>query len=131
MNKEELETLLTELDNALIKAFPGPETIEMLIVGGACLLFADVSTRPTEDIDVIITNLLGTGKAGLVMNLTQDEQKVRDIIKQISIEHDFEEDNMFLNDDCAPFLIQLGDIPPVRLWRAYQKLYLYLPADLS
>ena len=40
MNKEELETLLTELDDALVQAFPGPEPIHVLVVGGACLLFA-------------------------------------------------------------------------------------------
>jgi hypothetical protein len=109
MNKEELETLLIELDHALVEAFPGPEPIEMLIVGGACLLFTNVTTRPTEDIDVIITNLLGTGKAGLVYNPNPNEQKVRDIIEHIGISHGYEGDkSMFLNDDCAPFLVELG-----------------------
>ncbi len=59
MNREELETLLAELDDALVKAFPGPEPIRVLVVGGACLLFAGVTTRPTQDIDVIITDLFG------------------------------------------------------------------------
>src|SRR5882762_8493049 len=38
---------------------------------------------------------------------------------------------MFLNDDCAPFLVELGAIPPARLLRKYRKLALYIPADLS
>jgi len=132
MNKEELEALLIELDDALIKAFPGPEFIEMLVVGGACLLFAGISTRQTEDIDVIITDLLGTGRAGLVYNPNPTEQKMREVIEQIGKKHRLKKkEQMFLNDDCAPFLIELGDIPPVRLWREYQKMHLYLPADLS
>ena len=60
MNKEELEALLDELDEALVVAFPGPETISVLVVGGACLVLSDVTTRPTKDVDVIITDLLGT-----------------------------------------------------------------------
>lgn len=39
MNKLELETLLEEFDEALVKAFPGLEPMSVLVVGGACLLF--------------------------------------------------------------------------------------------
>src|SRR6266571_4501343 len=132
MNREELEELLAELDDALVQAFPGPEPIRVLVVGGACLLFAGVTTRPTEDIDVIITDLLGTGEATLVTNLTKTTRKVRRIIDGIGKSHGFKGDKrMFLNDDCAPFLVELGAIPPVRLLRSYQKLHLYIPADLS
>src|SRR5438034_6922221 len=49
MNKPELEALLEELDEALVKAFPGPEPMSVLVVGGACLLLQDVTTRPTEE----------------------------------------------------------------------------------
>ena len=42
MNKPELETLLEELDEALVKAFPGPEPMSVLVVGGACLLLSVV-----------------------------------------------------------------------------------------
>ncbi len=38
---------------------------------------------------------------------------------------------MFLNDDCAPFLLELGDIPPKRELQAYQKLHLSIPEDLT
>jgi hypothetical protein len=38
---------------------------------------------------------------------------------------------MFLNDDCAPFLLELGALPPMRLLRTYCKLHLYIPDDLS
>ncbi len=34
MNREELEVLLTELDDALVQAFPGPEPIRVLVVAG-------------------------------------------------------------------------------------------------
>ncbi|OLE51614.1 MAG: hypothetical protein AUG51_22175 [Acidobacteria bacterium 13_1_20CM_3_53_8] len=132
MNKQELEVMLSELDAALVKAFPGPDPIEMLVVGGACLLFAGVSTRPTEDIDVIITDFLGVGSVSLVYNPDKDEMKLRKIIAKIGRSRGFKGDKaMFLNDDCAPFLVEMGNIPPVRLWRSYQKMRIYLPADLS
>jgi hypothetical protein len=47
MNKLELESLLEELDEALLKAFPGPEPMSVLVVGGACLLFQEVTNQPT------------------------------------------------------------------------------------
>jgi len=59
MNKPELEALLEELDEALVKAFPGPEPMSVLVVGGACLLFQEVTNRPTEDVDVIIFDMMG------------------------------------------------------------------------
>lgn len=40
MNKQELETLLEEFDEALVKAFTGSESMQVLVVGGACLLLA-------------------------------------------------------------------------------------------
>lgn len=102
------------------------------MVGGACLLFANVTTRPTNDIDVIVTDLLGTGEASLIYNLTKTTRKVRKIIETIGKQHGLRGDEkMFLNDDCAPFLRELGDIPPMRLLHAYRKLHVYIPADLS
>ena len=40
---------------------------------------------------------------------------------------------MFFNDDCSPFLLELSEneLPPMRLLKAYQKLHLYVPNDLS
>jgi hypothetical protein len=38
---------------------------------------------------------------------------------------------MFFNDDCALFLIDIGALPSTRLFQAYRKLHLYLPADLG
>lgn len=40
---------------------------------------------------------------------------------------------MFLNDDCAPFLLEISnnELPEMRLWGKYQKLRLYIPGDLS
>jgi hypothetical protein len=132
MERTELEELLTELDDALLQAFPGPEPIRVLVVGGACLLFAGITTRPTKDIDVIVTDLLGTGEASLIYNLTKTTRKVRKIIESIGKSHGLRGDEkMFFNDDCAPFLRELGDIPPMRLLQAYRKLYIYIPADLS
>ncbi len=39
---------------------------------------------------------------------------------------------MFFNDDCSPFLLELGEneLPPMRLLKAFQKLHLYVPHDL-
>jgi uncharacterized nucleotidyltransferase DUF6036 len=133
MNKKELEELLEELDAALVTAFPGPEAISMLVVGGACLVFADITTRQTKDVDVIIFDLLGTGEASLVYNLNPMTTKFRKMIGAIGKRHGLRgDDRMFLNDDCASFLIELGkgNIPEIQLFRAYQKLHLYIPEDI-
>ena len=134
MTKEELELLLQELDEALVETFPGPEPISVLVVGGACLVFADVTTRQTKDIDVIIFDLLGTGEASLVYNLNPTTAKIRKIIGIIGKRHGFRgNDRMFLNDDCASFLLELGQgqIPAKQLLKAYRKLHLYVPIDLQ
>lgn len=132
MNREELEMLLVELDDALVRTFPGPEPLHALVVGGACLLFTGVTTRPTRDIDVIITDLLGNGEASLIYNLNETTRKVRKIIETIGKRHGLRGDEkMFLNDDCAPFLRELGDIPPSRQLLTYRKLCLSIPEDLS
>lgn len=133
MTKDELETLLQELDEALVAAFPGPEPMRVLVVGGACLVFADITTRQTKDVDVIIFDLLGTGEASLVYNLTPTTAKIRKMIGAIGKRHGLRgNDRMFLNDDCASFLLELGqgNLPDIQLFRAYQKLHLYIPMDL-
>ncbi len=134
MEKAELEGLLGELDEALVIAFPGPETISVFVVGGACLMFSDVTTRPTKDVDVIIIDLLGTGEASLVYNLTPTTGKIRKIIEKIGKRHGLiGDDRMFLNDDCASFLLELGqgNLPEIQLLRTYRKLHLYVPVDLA
>jgi hypothetical protein len=132
MNKDELEGMLEELDMEINHAFPGPEKIQVLVVGGACLLFTGTTTRPTEDIDVIITDLFGKGKASLVVNLDTTTKKIRKIVESVGERHGFKgSKKMFLNDDCAPFLIELGDIPPHKVWKEYIKLVLCVPSDLS
>jgi hypothetical protein len=134
MSKEELEALLEELDAALAEAFPGPEPISVLLVGGACLLLADITTRPTKDIDVIITDLLGTGEASLVYDLTPTTAKIRKIIEGIGRRHGLRGDErMFVNDDCAAFLLEMGygKLPPSRLLRVYRKLHLFIPTDFA
>lgn len=133
MNKGELEALLQELDEALVVAFPGPEPISAMVVGGACLLFTEITTRQTKDIDVIIFDLLGTGEASLVYNLNPTTARLRKLIGAIGKRHGLRGDErMFLNDDCASFLLELGQgsIPATRLFRAYKKLHLYIPVDL-
>ncbi len=132
MNTEELHHLLTELDEALVQSFPGPEPIHVLVVGGACLLFAGVTTRPTQDIDVVITDLFGTGDASLVYNLTPMTRKLRTLIRSTGKRYGLKgNQQMFLNDDCALFLLELGPLPQMRLLRTYRKLHLFIPADLS
>lgn len=132
MNKQEIEMYLLELDAAFAEAFPNPEPIRVLVVGGACLLLADVTTRTTKDIDVIITDLEGTGEASLVYRLTKTTKRIRQIIAAIGKRHNLSpKERMFFNDDCALFLMDIGPLPQVRLFKAYRKLHLYLPADLS
>jgi hypothetical protein len=133
LSKEELEALLLELDDAIFQAFPGPEPIRMLVVGGACLVFAEVLVRLTQDIDVIILDLLGQGEASLVYNLNPTTAKLRRLIGRIGRQHGLSGDSrFFLNDDCASFLLELGQgqIPETRLLKAYKKLHLYIPSDL-
>ncbi len=133
MNKSELETLLEELDEALAKAFPGPEPMSVLVVGGACLLFQGVTTRPTEDVDVIIFEMMGSEENTLIFHAPIAD-KIRRIIKGIGKRHGLRgERQMFFNDDCAPFLLDLSEneLPPMHLLKAYQKLHLYVPNDLG
>jgi hypothetical protein len=132
MNKSELQALLEELDEALVKAFPGPEPMSVLIVGGACLIFQDVTDRSTEDVDVIIFEMMGSEESTLIFNAPIAD-KVRRIIKGIGKRHGLKgKQQMFFNDDCSPFLLELGEneLPPMRLLKAYQKLFLYIPNDL-
>lgn len=133
MKKEELEAGLLELDEALIKAFPDEKIIECMVVGGACLLFLEVTTRVTEDIDVVIFNLMDEEETSLIF-ATPLANKIRRIVKRIGRqkfglkgEHSF-----WFNDDCAPFLLELSrnELPPMRLLRKYQKIHLYVPNDL-
>jgi Nucleotidyltransferase of unknown function (DUF6036) len=133
MNKPELEALLEELDEALVKAFPGPEPLRVLVVGGACLLFQGVISRPTEDVDVIIFEMMGSEESTLIFQ-SPIADKIRRIIKGIGKRHGLKgERQMFFNDDCSPFLLELGEneLPPMRLLKAYQKLHLYIPSDLG
>jgi hypothetical protein len=132
MNKLELESLLAELDEALVKAFPGPEPMSVLVVGGACLIFQEVTTRSTEDVDVIIFEMMGSEESTLIFN-SPVADKIRRIIKGIGRRHGLKgQQQMFFNDDCSPFLLELSEneLPPMRLLKAYQKLYLYVPNDL-
>jgi hypothetical protein len=124
MNKPELESLLEELDEALVKAFPGPEPMSVLVVGGACLLFQGVTTRPTEDVDVIIFDMMGSEESTLIFH-SPIADKIRRIIKGIGKRHGLRgERQLFFNDDSAPFLLELSEneLPPMRL---------YVPSDLG
>lgn len=132
MNKPELEGLLEELDAALVNAFPGPELMRMLVVGGACLLFQGVTARPTEDVDVVIFDLMGSEPSTLIYH-TPVADTIRRLIKAIGKRHGLKgERQMFLNDDCAPFLLEMSEneLPPMRLFKTYHRLELYVPSDL-
>lgn len=133
MDKSELEILLNELDDALLKAFPTSKAMRVLLVGGACLLFQEVITRPTEDVDVIIFDLLGSSEETSLIFNTPLAGKIRRIIKNIGKRHGLKrQQQLFFNDDCAPFLLELSEneLPPMQLFRAYHKLELYVPSDL-
>jgi hypothetical protein len=133
MNKDELEASLIELDKALAKEFPGPEPMQCLVVGGACLILQEVTDRATEDIDVIIFNLMGSEESTLIFK-TPLALKIRRIIKRIGKQYGLKgEHQMFLNDDCSPFLLELSrnELPEMRLLKKYNKLHLYVPNDLK
>ena len=52
MDKQTIEKYLVELDNALVTAFPGPNPMSVIVVGGAFLILTDTISRQTDDIDV-------------------------------------------------------------------------------
>jgi len=133
MDKQELEALLEELDEELVQAFPGPDPLSGLVVGGACLLFQNITERPTEDVDMIIFEMFGSEETSLIFHAPLAD-KLRRVIKRIGKRHGLKGDHqMFLNDDCSPFLLELSEneLPPMRLLKAYRKLRLYVPDDLS
>lgn len=134
MNRDELEAGLSELDAALAKAFPGPGTIECLVVGGACLIFQGITDRATQDIDVVIFDLMGSEETTLIFQ-TPLAGKIRTIIKKVGRKlYGLKGDHsLFFNDNCAPFLLEMSRnvLPDMRLLKSYQKLRLYVPIDLS
>lgn len=131
MEKRELEALLQELDDALAQAFPGPEPMSMLVVGGACLLFQNIITRQTTDIDVIIFEMMGSEETTLIFH-TPVADTIRALITEVGKKHGISETHPFLNDDASPFLLEMSEneLPPMRLFRAYRKLRLYVPDNL-
>ncbi|HEU5383787.1 MAG TPA: hypothetical protein VFV38_50960 [Ktedonobacteraceae bacterium] len=67
-------------------------------------------------------------------NLNSTTSRIRKIIGSIGKQHGLRGDaRIFLNDDCASFLLELGQgqIPETRLLKAYRKLHLYIPDDLG
>lgn len=82
--------------------------------------------------DVIITDLEGMGEASLVYELTKTTKRIRRLIETIGKQHGLKrEKRMWFNDDCSMFLQDMGPLPPIRLFRAYRKLHLYVPTDIS
>jgi hypothetical protein len=133
MNKQELEAGLLELDEALVKAFPGPDPIECLVVGGACLILQGVTDRSTHDIDVFIFNLMNSPEEMTLIKDMPIANKMRQIIKRIGRKR-YQlkgEHALFFNDHVSPFLAELSrnDLPPMRLLVKYTKLRLYVPVD--
>ena len=79
MTKTELEALLKEFDDALVQAFPGPDPMSVLLVGGACLLLQGITTQPVDFVDVIILEMLGSQERTLVFH-SPIADKIRRII---------------------------------------------------
>jgi hypothetical protein len=133
MTKSELEALLKEFDEALVQAFPGPEPMSVLLVGGACLLLLGITTQPVDSVEVIIFEMLGSEERTIVFH-SPIADKIRRIIRAIGKRYGLKgECQLFLNDDAAPFLLELSEqeLPPKRLLKAYRKLHLYAPRDLG
>jgi len=133
MTKTEVEAFLREFDEALVQAFPGLEPMSVLLVGGACLLLQGITAQPTDSVDVIILEMLGNQERTLVFH-SPVADKIRRIIREIGRRHGLKgERQQFINDDAAPFLLELSEqeLPPKRLLKAYRKLHLYVPRDLG
>jgi len=133
MTKTELEALLREFDEALVEAFPGPEPMSVLLVGGACLLLQGITAQSIDVVEVIILEMLGSQKRTLVFH-SPTADKIRRIIREVGKRHGLKgERQQFLHDDAAPFLLELSEqeLPPKRLLKAYPKLHLYAPRDLG
>jgi len=84
-------------------------------------------------VDVIILEMLGSPERTLVFHSSVAD-KIRRIIRAIGKRHGLKgERQQFLNDDAAPFLLELSaqELPPMRLLKAYRKLHLYAPRDLG
>lgn len=133
MTKSELEVFLREFDEALVQAFPGPEPMSVLLVGEACFLLQGITAQPVDSVEVIILEMLGSPERTLVFR-SPTAGKIRRIIREIGKRHGLKgERQQFLNDDTALFLLELSEqeLPPKRLLKAYCKLHLYAPRDLS
>jgi hypothetical protein len=133
MTMSEVEALLREFDEALVQAFPGPEPMSVLLVGGACLLLEGITAQPTDSVDIIILEMLGSPERTLVFHSPIADKLLRNI-RAIGKRHGLKgERQQFLNDDAALFLLELSEqeLPPKRLLKAYRKLHLYAPRDLS
>ena len=103
MTKTELEALLEEFDAALVEAFPGPEPMSVLLVGGACLLLQGITTQPVDSVEVIILEMLGSEERTLVFH-SPTADKIRRIIREIGKRHRLKsERQQFFHDDSAPF----------------------------
>ncbi len=116
-----------------MQAFPGPEPMSVLLVGGECLLLQGITAQPTDSVDVIIFEMLGSQERTLVFH-SPTADKIRHIIRAIGKRHGLKgERQQFINDDSAPFLLKLSEqeLPPKRLLTAYRKLHLYAPRDLG
>lgn len=134
MDKQQLTEILDELDDALVKVFPAALPIKAMLVGGACLVFAGVISRPTKDIDCIIFDLMGSTEENSLIFTTPLATKVRRVITAVGAKHGFRgKEKLFFNDDASPFLLELSDneLPPMRLFREYQKIHLYMPDNLE
>jgi hypothetical protein len=133
MTKRELEAFLEEFDEALVQAFPGPEPMSVLLVGGACLLLQGIAAQSIESVDVIIVEMMGSQESTLVFR-SPVADKVRRIIKDIGRRHGLKgERQLFFNDDGASFFLELSEqkLPAMRLLTAFHKLHLSVPCDLG
>src|SRR5258708_4027757 len=135
MDRNQLATILDELDTALVKAFPDKPPIRALLVGGACLVFTGVTNRQTNDIDCIIFDLMGSDEDSLIYE-TPLATQICAIIRRIGRRHGFKggkDEELVFNDNCAPFLLELSrnKLPDMKSFREYQKIHLYVPDDMG
>jgi hypothetical protein len=60
--------------------------MSVLLVGGACLLLQGITTQPTDSVDVIILEMLGSQERTLVFH-SPVADKIRRIIREIGKRH--------------------------------------------
>src|SRR5258708_34269586 len=103
--------------------------MSVLLVGGAWLLLQGITAQLTDSVEVIIFEMLGSPERTLIFH-SPIADKIRRIIREIGKRRGLKgERQQFINDDSAPFLLELSehDLPPLTRLKAYRNRIPYPP----